>query len=254
MQINRNNKRRNLFSRCVKAQFSYRKDKAVIHFQLVNGDFPIATDGILGRDFLINYLCKIDYETLTITINLKDKEYILPINTKIPTNKTVEIPPRTEIILPIKLNIQEDSVVFNQEIQKGVFLANSIAPAKGISHVKIMNVNSHAVNIEEFKCTTEKLTNYNILNTHTQTNTYNNERFNKLMKELKLNNLGKETETELKEIFRKYQSIFHLEGEKLSVNNFYNQKLNRQRTGIHKELQTTTNSARRNTKTGTGND
>lgn len=60
----------------------------------------------------------------------------------------------------------------------------------------------------------------------TETDPYSTERFDRLIKELKLEKLDEATEAELTEIFRKYQSIFHLEGETLSVNNFYKQKLN----------------------------
>lgn len=86
-----------------------------------NDYFAISTYGTLGRDFLVNYLCKIDYETFTITINSKNEAYILPIDTKLPMRKNIEIPPRTEYILPAELNIQEDSVTFNQEKMKAYF-------------------------------------------------------------------------------------------------------------------------------------
>lgn len=36
--------------------------------QLVAYDFPIATDGILGRDFLCKYNCNIDYEKYILTL------------------------------------------------------------------------------------------------------------------------------------------------------------------------------------------
>lgn len=42
--------------------------------QLVENKFPIKTDGILGRDFLIRYKCNIDYDKYVLTFKSTTKQ------------------------------------------------------------------------------------------------------------------------------------------------------------------------------------
>ena len=48
-------------------------------FQVVQNDFPLILDGILGRDFLYKFSTKIDYETCTMSIYHSDMESVIPI-------------------------------------------------------------------------------------------------------------------------------------------------------------------------------
>lgn len=53
-------------------------------FQIIARDTPIATDGILGRDFFQQFHCNIDYCPYTLNISPANNNYSLPIieNTK----------------------------------------------------------------------------------------------------------------------------------------------------------------------------
>lgn len=55
-------------------------------------------------------MCKIDYETYTITIAFERDKYIGPLITKPQTQDGYRIPPTSKIILPIKLNIKDERV------------------------------------------------------------------------------------------------------------------------------------------------
>ena len=46
------------------------------------------------------------------------------------------------MICPLRFNLQQDSIIMNKEIEKGVFVASSIIPSVGICHVKILNTNN----------------------------------------------------------------------------------------------------------------
>lgn len=50
---------------------------------VVEDNINIMTDGILGRDFLQIYNCKIDYETCVLVILCNDDEIVLPMNMNI---------------------------------------------------------------------------------------------------------------------------------------------------------------------------
>ena len=114
---------------------------------VINDDFPIQTDGIIGRDFLIKNKCKIDYELFTLHIQSMENEIISPIFTQLPDKEYITIPQRSEYIHHIRIDNTEESLILNQEIQKGIFLANTIIPAKGIKHVKILNTLEEEVTI-----------------------------------------------------------------------------------------------------------
>lgn len=65
------------------------------------------------------------------------------------TINNITLPSRSEIIMPIEIDIQEDSLVCGKEIQKGVFVANSIIPSEGNKHIKILNTRDTPVTIKK---------------------------------------------------------------------------------------------------------
>lgn len=84
-------------------------------FHLVPNTFPIATDGILGRDFLMNNKCIIDYETWLLHFNLGNVQISIPIKDTIYDGFT--LPNKSEVVRKISdLNICEDMIVLSQEI------------------------------------------------------------------------------------------------------------------------------------------
>ena len=101
----------------------------------IDKDFPTQSSGILGRDFLQKYLCKIDYEIFILTLQLNGEEVEVPISTDYNCIRQIIIPPRSEIICPLKLNLKEDSVIINKEIRDRVLIASSIAPSERIFFV-----------------------------------------------------------------------------------------------------------------------
>ena len=100
-------------------------------FLVFNGSIKISTDGILGRDILTKHNCKIDYETFTITIHQEPQDIVLPIYINIKTVSQINVPPRTEVIQQIDINLNEDSLVCANEIKSGIYIANAIIPQQG---------------------------------------------------------------------------------------------------------------------------
>lgn len=129
-------------------------------FHAVEEGFSINTDGIIGGDFLSKYMCKIDYETQELTIIIGDTDIITPLYFDKNTLEKIRIPPRTKVIHPIKLTLNVDSLILNEEIQPGIFLANSIVPANGKCHVKILNTTDKEIEINRIKPKYKPLTNY----------------------------------------------------------------------------------------------
>ena len=190
-------------------------------FHIVDENFPIPTDGILGRDFFAKFLCKIDYETFTITLTIKNEEVTIPMKSSISRNFYIKVEKRSELIYPINLELFEDSVVLNKEIQPGIFISNTIVPGNGICHIKILNTTDNDVLLENIELDVEPLKNY-VFVTKSKNNT---NRFEKLLEALKMDINDNKAKEDLCKIFRDYQHIFHLEGEQLTANNFYSQHI-----------------------------
>ena len=208
----------------IKTKFQFEDQTVNQRLHIVDYNFPIQTDGILGRDFLIKNSCKIDYETFTIALYFNDIEMILPMQTKLPHNNDIFIPARMQTIKAINLNLVEDSVILNEEIQEGIFVANTIVPSRGIAHVKILNTREESINIKNFTPKILPLRNFEILQAKTFREN-KNDRYKKLLEELELDFVDKTMEKSLLDIFKEYSDVFHLNGDKLTANNFYEQKI-----------------------------
>lgn len=83
-------------------------------FHVVPDEFNMESDGILGKDFLVYYRCRIDYECMTFTINNRYRN-ILSLREG-PDEQTMTIPPRCEVVCVV------DQVMMAQ----GVYTARTI--------------------------------------------------------------------------------------------------------------------------------
>lgn len=133
-------------------------------FHLVQPEFPILTDGILGRDFLSSFKCNIDYEFWLLNFNINNRTVSIPIQDTVEENYI--IPQRCEVVRKLKnLDITEDMVLFSQEIKPGVFCGSTIISPSS-QYIKFINTTNLPVNISSsgFKPTIEPMTDYKILN------------------------------------------------------------------------------------------
>lgn len=193
------------------------------NFQVVDKNFPICTDGILGRDFLAEHGCNICLKSWLLRFNYKDHEIEIPLEDKL-KNQFV-IPPRCQVIKKISIpNLLEDSVVEGKQLKPGVFIASSIVN-QNEQYVKILNVNTKPAFVHfNMKTKVAPLQKYHKIDLPKEK--INEKRNEKLIDELKVNNIiDLDIKTKLKQLCLKYNDIFALEGEKLSANNFYKQSI-----------------------------
>lgn len=199
-------------------------------FQAVTKDFPIFADGILGRDFLVNFECNICLKTWLLTFELNQEKFEIPIQDKFKENFI--IPPRCQIIKQIKLiNITEDSVILSHELKPGVFYSNALVN-KDSQYVNIMNVNNsyETVSLNDVSSNLKILAASKFdevqVNTTKQKQKRDKERITKMKNEISTNNVPSEARSELINLCEKYNDIFALENDTLSANNFYKQTIN----------------------------
>lgn len=94
-------------------------------FHLVGNDFPIPTDGILGRDFLTRYKCEINYDTWILTAYSNGISIYLPIHDNL--NGSFIVPARSEVIRHLSsIKSNTDVVIESTQIKPGVFNASTI--------------------------------------------------------------------------------------------------------------------------------
>lgn len=109
-------------------------------FHIVSDDFHIPADGILGRDFLKNNTCIIDYNNMSLTVKYNFNSSTIPLNEG-PSNQTIALPARAEVFRKFNIPITVDTVVLNQEIYPGVYLPRTIISPQN-SYLKILNTTS----------------------------------------------------------------------------------------------------------------
>lgn len=188
-------------------------------FHVVPDNFNIPSDGILGKDFLKNYKCHIDYYNMNLIINTFNDTISIPI-LEAPGNKLI-LPPRCEVIRSFSLTNEEPCLIIDQEIYPGVFIPKTIVASKN-PLIRVMNTTNHIQSIpKNTTLRSEPLSNYSvykIIEVPAKA-----DRVEKLMKQISKNlGLGGD---KLKELCKTYSDIFYVEGDKMTTNNFYQQKL-----------------------------
>ena len=192
-----------------------------ITLHVVENNFPISADGILGKDFIKSKKCILDFSNFTLTFrSFNENNY-----TKIfqgNDSQPVEVPARCEVFRCFNIGtFENDRVIEQQEIAAGVFLPRTIVSGnKPI--LRILNTTDKTVTLNSnINIKSESLNNYHVVHT----NVLSPNRSNKVMNILK-NQFPKRNFQKLYDLCKSYTDIFALEDEKLTVNNFYEQKIN----------------------------
>lgn len=191
-------------------------------FHVVENNFPIPVDGIIGIDFIRNYNCMLDYQRNQDFIILRpdhfDTNIAIPLKNA-PEENSITLPARSEVIRLINVKSSEDVFLVPQQIiQDGVYIANTIT-SKFQPLVRFLNTTDKNLFIKNLQINTESLNDYNIVQMGTNVNN-KKEKLRKLAK-----NFPPFVSNELNTLCSEFIDIFGLETEKVSVNNFYKQKL-----------------------------
>lgn len=196
-------------------------DHALTHnFHVVGHHFPIPSDGILGRDFLSKYNCLLDYSNWNLTIAVGRTNICTPIYNG-PQDDIIIVPPRCEIFRQINClrHLSQDALVLNKEIKSGIFVARSIV-SKDNPIVKIINTTCQMATLKNLKLETADLDEFDIYNIETEPT----DRSSNLLKQLNLD-VPTYLKTDVLNLCLEYSDIFALKTDKITVNNFYKQKL-----------------------------
>lgn len=198
------------------------KGVEILHkFHVVENDFGIPSDGIIGRDFIREYNCKIDYETNTLEFYYDNLDISLTIHDTLDED-TIVLPARAEVFRYCYIpNFDQPKVIMNDEIDKDVFIATTVAYSPKI-FVRILNTSEEIKIIKNRLTKVENLNDYDVftLNKHTD----NRDRKKQIEKIIDKNN-PEHIKYDLTKLCQKYSHIFALPGDTMTQNNFYKQKL-----------------------------
>ena len=187
----------------------------------MNDSFNIPSDGILGKDFIKGVKCNISYEDMTISFYLGNKLVTIDILSG-PINNTVVLPPRSESIR--KFNLKEGTghqLINSQEIRPGVFVARTIVDRQD-TYVKVLNTNETPIVLPNNILSHESLERYFVYSANEVRKDI--DRTSRLIELIKIKTPSHVGDV-LFDLIKKYNDIFALDSDKLSVNNFYEQKL-----------------------------
>lgn len=192
-------------------------------FHIVENDFPIPTDGIIGRDFFVNNRCTIDYDLWLLNISISNEVFTIPIEDNV-DGKFI-IPGRCEMVKRIDVpdNEEDELLVCSQEVQHGIFIGNSIINKKN-PYVKFINTLNEHVVVKPFKPTLEQLSCYKIMNV-SNSNIKHSNRIEELITKVKIGNISHKTQKNLYKLMMNYNDVFHISEDRLTANNFYEQSI-----------------------------
>lgn len=121
----------------------------VCHEFLLIDSFEDNVHGLIGTDFFMRYLAKLDYENFHLSFNVNNKQILTSIHSKF-ENYTC-IPARHEVIKYFHTNTDEECVVLPDEICEGVFVAAILVKSNSNRiPVRILNTRNQDVNIKKF--------------------------------------------------------------------------------------------------------
>lgn len=156
--------------------------------------------------------------------NELNNNIIKTISTIYEYKNSIIIPARSEKIISIILDSNEEQLCLSREIQYGVYVGNcAIKPENNIGIISILNTTEVDVCFEEIYLEIVPLENYNILNIETMNN--ENTRINNLLSKVSFENLNEEESMNLKQILCEYNEIFYLEGDTLTHTNSITHKI-----------------------------
>lgn len=194
-------------------------------FHMVPNDICIPSHGIIGKDFIKRFKCILDYGRMKITIQSRNNFITVPIRSELIPGVSA-LPPRSETFKIFHIKSEQfPCVIKAQEFEEGVVVPTTIVHEPK-SWLRVLNTNENTKIINTNKIEASQLKNFHVLQLQSQQTEQisNTNRLQKLT-----NTIQKRTpefmRTKIVDLCTNFSDIFHVEGDKATVNNFYQQKL-----------------------------
>lgn len=196
-------------------------DEEISHeFHIVTDNFNIDCDGIIGKDFLAAYKCRIDYSNNTFSVHTAHSANVLKISNSL-DGTTMTIPPRCEAIRQFKIDSAEECVIDQLILAPGVYTSRTIVHPKN-SFIRVINTTNVPQKVSNTIHNFEPLANFHCYRADVVD--VANARTNKL-KDIASKRTPQQYRQKLNELIDEFSDVFALPEDKMSVNNFYSQSL-----------------------------
>lgn len=211
----------------VVSSFLFNNSNVDYKLNIVPSNFPIPTDGILGKDFMFNFKADLSYNSMTFTVQTSNNIFeSIPVYIEDIHSKHIVVPPRCEVVQSFRFqtDLKEDQVIHQQELAAGVFVARCVVSVKS-PVIRILNTTDVPMSFDRtLNIRSENISNYEQLGVRPGTSP---DRLQKLRSILKKNIKKCSSFSDaILSLCDKYNDIFTLEKDILTTNNFYTQKLN----------------------------
>lgn len=193
------------------------------HNFFIMDSFDDSIDGILGSDFFEKHRATINYETSEISFFIEDEKTVLKMKSK--SDNFVKIPPRCQYIHYFKTDLNQDGVIFPEEIADGIFIAGSIVrPKDNLIPVQILNVNDKEVTLKNYKPKINDAKDYECA-TFADNKYETVDRIEEVLRSINMTHLNDEEKSSIQHICAKFADVFHLATDELTVTNIYKHKI-----------------------------
>lgn len=182
-----------------------------------------AVDGILGKDFFDKMGAILDFAEQCVRITDSSVKIKMHSVNALCVNV---IEKRCEQIIFVDVEEKCDLVVMPKEVGKGVFSAGMIVrPSEGKIPIKLLNVNETEVELNNFKPELIRLDQFERMKYEKVRNTKQVSRIEQVLSKVKLDHLNKEERSVIEKMVVKYNDLFHLESDNLTVTNLFQQNI-----------------------------
>lgn len=194
-------------------------------FYVVPNEFPIPSHGILGKDFSKRFHCVIDYGRMKYKVaprNTPPAE--IDIQHEIIRN-VVALPPRSETFKLFRIKSSRfPCVIESQDVAEHVYVPTMIAHSPE-TWVRVLNCNQSMKYIKTDGLKATHVNDYTILKLNGDTTDNSRTKRLEKLKETLRSKIPNHIKSKLEPLCCEFSEIFHLEGDKLSTNNFFTQEL-----------------------------
>lgn len=195
-------------------------DSVTHEFHIVPDDFNVDCDGIIGKDFLAAYKCRIDYSDMSFRIQSGRCANIFKISDS-PDGNFITIPPRCEVVRQFKINASKECVIDQITIAPGVYTSRTIVQPKN-AFIRVINTTDKPQRVSRTIENFELLDEYHC---YQAIDNLKNEVRTAKLRELISKNVPAQYRRNLLDLVEEFTDIFALPEDKMSINNFYTQRL-----------------------------
>lgn len=189
-------------------------------FHLVDDNFAIPTNGIIGKDFIKINRCCIDYDSMMFLVRLSEFDISIPIYSELAYGNSV-LPARSEVFRLFHITgTQFPRVIQAQEISSKILIPTTIAYTNK-TWIRVLNTNDENVEISTENLESQPITNFDIYLPDRDAKTQRSESLHNLLQ----TKIPQHASPDLMNLCLSYSDIFAMPGDSASVNNFYEQKL-----------------------------